>query len=167
MCAHLFLLEQEAHLFEPFIEAGAALVHGDSEAGEFMRQERARKTDLQAPAGDRVRHPDLTGQLERMVEHRQHGPGDEPDRMRHRRGRAEKYQRVRAVAAVGVKIMLDRAHIGEAQLLGEAGKLQRLAPILIGRLLRGPDRRERTARRIPSIRPVARPRFKPDYSASR
>ena len=126
----------------PLIEAGAALVHCDAEAGEFVRQEGARKADLHAPAGDRIRHSDLPGELERMVENRQHRPGDEADRACHRGGGAEKDEWIRAVAAVGMEIVLDRANIGKAELLGEPRKRQRLAPILVGRLLRRADRRK-------------------------
>ena len=75
----VFLLQQAADLLEPFVEAGAALVHRDAEARELVRQERAREADLEAAAGDRVHHPDLAGELERIVEHRQHRAGDQPD----------------------------------------------------------------------------------------
>ena len=80
-------------------------------ANSCGRNARAKPTSTR-PAGDRVDHADLAGELERIVEHRQHRAGDEPDRARHRRGRAEEDQRVGAVAAIGMEIVLDRPHIG-------------------------------------------------------
>ena len=135
----LFLLEQAPHLLQSLLEPGAALVHGDAETGELMRQEGARESHLKPAAGNGVHHTDLACELQRIVEHRQHRTGDETHRARQRRRRTEKDERIGTVAAVGQKIMLDRAHIGEAQLLGELRELERLAPILVGGLLLGTD----------------------------
>jgi hypothetical protein len=138
----LVLLEQTADLLESFVEARAALVHRDAEAGKLVGQEGACEANLQAAPGDRVHHPDLARELERIVEHRQHRTGDEPDRARHRRRGAEKDERIGAVAAIGQKIVLDRAHVGEAQPLRELRELERLAPVLVGGLLVGTDGRK-------------------------
>src|SRR5262245_2281308 len=80
--------------------------------------------------------------LSGIVEYRQHRTGDEPDRARHRRCGAEKDERIGAVAAIGQKIVLDRAHVGEAQPLRELRELERLAPVLVGGLLVGTDGRK-------------------------
>ena len=80
----VLLLQQAANLLQALVEAGAALVHRDAEAGELVRQEGARETDLHAAVGDRVDHADLAGELQRIVEHRQHRAGDEPDGPRDR-----------------------------------------------------------------------------------
>ena len=152
---HLLLLEQAPDQVEAFIEPGAALVHRDAEAGELVGQEGAREAHLQAAAGNRIHHPDLAGELERMIEHRQHRAGHQPKRARHRSGGAEKDERIGTVAAIGQKIVLDRAHIGEAQLLRQLRELERLAPIVVGALLIGTDGgKELDAEFHQSARPV-------------
>src|SRR5262249_9814050 len=111
----------------------------DAEAGELVRQEGAREADLEPSAGDRVQHADLARELERMVEHRQHGPGDEA-----RPGAAhgcsrQEHDRARAVAAVRVKIMLDRAHGGIAQRIAFRARRERVLPVRLSRLLARAD----------------------------
>ena len=51
-------------------------------------------------------------------------------------------QRVRAIAAVRMEVVLHRPHVGKTQLLRTLRQLQRLAPVLLGRLLAGADRRK-------------------------
>ena len=138
----VLLLQQAADLFEALVKAAAALVHRDAEAGELVRQEGAGETDLDAAVGDRVDHADLAGELQRIVEHRQHRAGDEPDGPRDRGGGAEEDQRVGAVAAIRMEVVLHRPHAGIAELLGVLRELQRLIPILRGRFLIRADRRE-------------------------
>ncbi len=84
----------------------------------------------------------MSGELERIVEHRQHRAGDEPDFLRLRGGGAEKDQRAGAVAAVVMKIMFDGSHIGEAELLREAGEIKRFRPIVFGGFDVRADRRK-------------------------
>src|SRR5690606_13835206 len=81
LMADILALEQQLHLLDAFGEAIAALVGRDAEAAELVRQEGARKADLEPAAGDGVEHADLARELERIVEHRQHGAGDEPRRL--------------------------------------------------------------------------------------
>ena len=107
-----------------------------------MRQEGAGKAHLQPASRNCIDHSDLACKLQRVVEHRQHRAGDETHRARQCRRGGKEDERVRTVAAVGQEIVLDRAHIGEAQLLGELGELECLAPILVGGLLVGTDGRK-------------------------
>src|SRR5262249_50176246 len=131
--------EQQAYLRHALIETRPALVDRDAEPGELVRQERARETDFEPSAGNGIEHADLTGKLERMVEHRQHGPGDEPrPRGAHGRRRQE-HDRARAVAAVRGEIMLDRAHVGVAQCVAFADERERVLPVRLGRHLARAD----------------------------
>src|SRR5262249_52618024 len=106
----------------------------------LVRQEGARKSHLEAAAGNSIHHPDLACEFQRIVEHRQHRASDEPHRAAQRRRGAKKDERIGTITAVGQKIMLDRSHIGEAQLLGELRELERFAPILVRGLLMGTGR---------------------------
>ena len=59
----ILFLEQAADLLDAFVETGAALVHRNAEAGEFVRQKRAREPDLHTALRDRVDHADLAGKF--------------------------------------------------------------------------------------------------------
>ena len=73
-----------------------------------------------------------------MVEGRQYRAGHQPrSPCPLRRGR-EKHDRVRAVAAVMVEIVLDDADMAEAQPVGFLGKVERFLEILFPRFLLGP-----------------------------
>ena len=132
----VLLRQQQLDLLQALAEARLRFVGRNAEAAEFVRQERARKADVEPSAGNAVEHADLAGELERMVEHRQHRAGDEPHGLGALRGGAEKHDRVRAVAAVAVEIVLDRARVGEAQLVGFLGDRERLR-VVVGRALVG------------------------------
>ena len=97
-----------------------------------MRQESAGKADFQPAAGNRIHHGDLAGELQGVVEHRQHRAGDEPDGARDCCGGAQKYQRVGAIAAIRMEIVLDRSHVAVPKSLRQRGELQRVAPVLLG-----------------------------------
>ena len=105
----ILLREQELDLLEAFAEARLRFIGRDAEAPELVRQERAREPDIDPAAGNAVEHGDLARELERMVEHRQHRPGDEAHRLRALRHGGEKDDRVRAVAAVAGEVVLDGA----------------------------------------------------------
>jgi hypothetical protein len=79
------------------------LVRRDAEPAKLVRQERAREADVEPPARDGIEHADLAGQLERIVEDREHRAGYQ--RTRPLRSGAQEYDRVGAVAAVGLKIV--------------------------------------------------------------
>src|SRR5580692_13220352 len=74
-----------------------------------------------------------------MVEGRQHRAGDQPRLSRALRRRGEKHDRVRAVAAVIMKIMLDDPDMTEAEPVGLLGEVERFLEIRLGRFLLGPD----------------------------
>lgn len=67
-----------------------------------MRQE-GERSHLQTSAGDRIHHPDLTGELQGIVEHRRHCAADQPHRACQRGSRAQKDRRVRATTTVNRK----------------------------------------------------------------
>jgi hypothetical protein len=91
------------------------LIRRAAEAAEFARQKSPREPDIEAPAADRVQHADLAGELERVVEYRQDRARHQTGTMRTLRGRGQKEHRVRAVAAIVMKIMLDDANVGESE----------------------------------------------------
>ena len=88
-----------------------------SSARELFAQECPPEAAVQPPVRDRVEHPDLAGNLERMIEHGKHGAGQQPRFARALRGGGQEHVRVRAVAAVRLEIVLDRADLREAELV--------------------------------------------------
>jgi len=68
--------QQKLDLFQPFPESLDRFIGRDAEAAELMRQEGAGEADIETAARQRIDHADLTGELQRMVEDRQHGAGD-------------------------------------------------------------------------------------------
>ena len=131
----ILLREQELDLLEAFAEARLRFIGRDAEAPELVRQERAREADIEPPAGNAVEHGDLARELERMVEHRQHRPGDEAHRLRALRHGGEKDDRVRAVAAIAGEVVLDGAGMREAQCFGFFRDRQRFRVIVGGALV--------------------------------
>src|SRR5882724_5848085 len=103
-----------------------------------MRQERAREADLEPAARDRVEHADLARQLERMVEDGEHCSGNEAGLFAAPRGRGQEYDRVWAVAAVGVEIMLDSADVHVTEFVAHRDQLERLLPIILSGLFGRP-----------------------------
>jgi hypothetical protein len=140
--AYVLLFQQACDLLDPFVEASAAFVHRDAEPDEFVGQKCAGKPDFDPTTGDRVDHADLAGKLQRMIEHRQHGAGHQPNGLRHRCCGRQEDQRIRAVSAIRVKIVLHSPHVGESKLLCVLRQLQRLTPVLLGRLLARANRRK-------------------------
>ena len=131
----IFLRQQQLDLLQAFAEARLRFVGRDAEPAEFVRQERAREADVEAAAGNPVEHADLARELQRMIEHRQHRPGDEPHAARALRQRRQEDDRVGAVAAVAIEVMLDRARMREAELLGLRGDGEAFGKINVGALL--------------------------------
>ena len=127
-----FLRQQQIDLIQAFVKAGAQLVRRYPEAAKLMRQERARETDLDAPARDCVEHGDLAGKLERVVEHGQYGTGHKAHRLGALRQRGEKHNRIGAVSAISFEIVLHRPSVGEAQGLGLFGDREAIGEIAGG-----------------------------------
>jgi hypothetical protein len=82
-----------------------------------VRQERARETDVEPAVADRVEFRDLSRQLERVVEGRDARAGYQARGLRALRGSGEEEQRIGAVAAIVVKVVLDDANVRVAQRL--------------------------------------------------
>src|SRR2546422_7181913 len=61
---------------DTLLEARPALVHRDAERVELVGHERASEAGVEAAAADGVEHRELAGQLQRVIEDRQHGAGD-------------------------------------------------------------------------------------------
>ncbi len=131
----ILLRQQQLDLLEAFAEACLRFIGRNAEAPEFMRQERARKPDIEAPARNAVEHRDLARELERMIEHRQHRAGDEAHRLRALRHGGEEDDRVRAVAAVAREIVLHGARVAEAQFVGFLHDRERFRVIVGGALV--------------------------------
>ena len=133
--AGVLLREQELDLLETFAKARLRFIGRNSEAAELVRQERARKTDVEPSARDAVEHRDFARELERVIEHRQHRPGDEAHRLRALRHGGEKDDRVRAVAAVAREVMLDGAEMAKAQAFRLFRDRQRFRVVVGGALV--------------------------------
>jgi hypothetical protein len=108
-----------------------------------MRQKSARKADIEPPAGNRVEHRDLTRKLQRVVERRQHRTSHQACPHGALRRGSEEDDRVGAVAAVIVKVVLDDADMGETEAVGFLREVERLAEILLGRTILRPHIREK------------------------
>jgi hypothetical protein len=135
---HVLAGQQQLDLLHALSEAGDRLVRRTSEAPEFVRQKSASKPDIEPAAADRIQHADLTGELQRMVEHRQRRARHEPGMAGALRSRGQKKHRVRAVPAIVMKIMLDDADVGEAELFRLLGEDERILKIFGSRFLLGP-----------------------------
>ncbi len=117
----VLLRQQELDLLEAFTEAGDGRVGRNGEAPEFVRQEGTRKADVEAPAGNRIEHGDLAGKFQRIVERRHDRAGDEAYLLCARCHRRQKQDRIGAIAAIALEIVLDRARMGVAERLGLFG----------------------------------------------
>ena len=131
--------QQQPDLLQPFAEPRDRFIRRNRKTAEFVRQEGAGKTDVEAALRDAVEHGDLAGKLQRIVERRHHGAGDETHFFRALRRRGEKQQRVRAIAAVTPKIVLHRAGVAVAQRLGLLGDRQAFLEIGCRALVFGRD----------------------------
>ena len=131
----LLVLQQQRDLREPFGESAAALVEAHAELRELVRQEGAGEADLQPAVADAVEHADLAGHLQRLVEGGQHGAGDQPGLLRHHGCGGEKDQRIGAIAAVGMEVVLDLPDVRVAEFVGQAAQVHGFAEILLRRLL--------------------------------
>ncbi len=123
--------QQQLDLLEAFAETGDGFVGRNTEAPEFVRQEGAGKADVEAAAGNGIEHGDLAGKFQRVVERRHHRAGDQPHFFGARRRRRQKHDRIGAIAAIALEIMLDRARVGVAErlsLLGDGEALARNTP---------------------------------------
>ena len=130
---NILFLQQPPELLVPLVETGDRLIQADPEPAEFVRQERPRHADLQPPAGHRVQHADFARDLERMIENRQDGAGNQARLPGPLRCRREEDDRVGAIPAIGVKIMLDGTDVGIAIDVGEIRQLKTLGEILRAR----------------------------------
>ncbi len=131
--------QQQIDLLEPLAEPRHRLVGRAAEAAEFVRQKGAREADIEPAAAQRIEHRDLAGQLQRVVEDRQHRPGHQPRLARPHRRRRQEHDRVGAVAAVVMKIMLDDADMAVAEPIGLFRQVQRFAEIGFRRFFIRPD----------------------------
>ena len=172
LAGHVFLFEEETDLLLPLVEPGHALVEAHAELLELVRQESARHAEIQTAAGNRVQHARLAGDLERMVEHRQHGAGHDARLPGPLRGGAEKDHRRRAVAAVGEEVVLDGPHVAVAVDVDQVAERQAFGEILgAGLGLRADGREELNAEfhdrspRWPAMLPAGKVRDQFDPAA--
>jgi hypothetical protein len=70
--------EEGADLLDAFLEACHALIHRDAEVTELVGQEGAGKAGVKPSTADRVEHGKLTGELQGVIERRQHGTSYQP-----------------------------------------------------------------------------------------
>jgi hypothetical protein len=131
----VLLRQQQFDLFETFAEAGDGRVGRNVEAPELVRQEGAREADVEAAAGNGVQHGDFAGELDRVVEGRHDRAGDESHGLGARRRRRQEHDRIRAIAAITLEIMLDRTRVGVAERLGLLGDGEAFGKILRGALV--------------------------------
>ena len=136
---HVLAAQQQLDLLDTLAEAGHRPLRRAAEAAKLVRQKGAREADIEATAADRIEHADFAGELERVIEDRQH-------RTRHQVRAAcalssgrEKQHRVGAVPAIVMKIMLDDADVGKPEPLGLLHKRERIAKVIRCRFLIWPD----------------------------
>src|SRR5207247_1769035 len=104
--------------------------------------EGARESDVETAARNAVEHADLAGELEGIVEHRQHRAGYKTHGLGALRSGAQENDRVGAVTAVAVEIMLDRARVAITQLVRFFRNHERLGVVVDGALVGMVDRRK-------------------------
>ena len=125
---------------DAFLEARAALRHVEAERGVFLGNERAAEAHIEAAVGNIVEHRELARELDRMIERRDHRPGDRPHALGARGDRREQHDRIGGMAAVIVEIMLDRLDRGKAERVGVLAHAQALRVELRRALLLRPER---------------------------
>ncbi len=133
--ARILLREQEVDLLKAFAKTRLRFIGRDAEAPKLVRQEGAREAYVEPAARQPVEHGDLAGELERMVEHRQHRAGHHPHPLRALRHGAQEHDRIGAVAAVSGEIVLDRAPMMKAELVGLLGDRERFRVVGLGALV--------------------------------
>src|SRR5262249_7545887 len=126
LMAGTLVRQQELDLLEPLTEALVRLIGRNAKPAKLRQQEGARKSDIQPSAGNGIEHRDLAGELERMIEYREHRTGNEAHAARALRNRSEEHDRIRRVAAVAREIMLDCTRMGKAQRFCFLGNRERL-----------------------------------------
>src|SRR5262249_42935381 len=87
-------------------------------------------------------HGDLAGELQRIVEGRHHRAGDQPHLSGTRGRRRQEHDRVRAIAAIALEIMLNRARVAIAERVGLLGDGEALGEILRGVFVAWPEIRK-------------------------
>ena len=141
--AHILVRQQQLDLFDALAEASHRFIRQTAKTAKLVRQKSTRKADVEAAAADRVEHADFAGQLQRMIEDRQHGASHQA-RAACALGRGgEKQHRVGAVAAIVVKVMLDDANMRESELFRLLREVERVAKIVgTGFLIRSDIRKK-------------------------
>ena len=104
---HIFAGQQKFDLFHALVETRDAFVKRDPESIVLVGQERPGKADFRTTARNRVQHADLAGQFQRVVEYRQDSPGHDPGVLGPLRCCRQENDRVGAVAAIGMEIVLN------------------------------------------------------------
>src|SRR6266850_4731255 len=127
---------------EALLEPGAALVHAHAEDLELLRDEGAPEAHVETAVAEVVQHRQLGGQLDRVVEGRDHGPGDRSDPVGAGRDGRQEDHGIRRVAAVVVEVVLDGLDRVEAEPVGALDQAQTVGEIRRGRIVGGPERRE-------------------------
>src|SRR6516225_506402 len=115
---HVLARQQQFDLFDALTKTRHRFVRRAAEAAKFVRQEGAREADIEPSVADRVEHADFAGELQRVVEDRQYGPGYQTCAAGALGGSSEEQHRVGAVAAIVMKIMFDDANMRKPEFLG-------------------------------------------------
>ena len=136
---HALAGQQQLDLFDALAKAGHRIVRRAAEPAKLVRQKGTREPDIEAAVADRVQHADFAGELQRMVEDRQHRTRHQPRPARALSRGGEKQHWVGAVPAVVMKIMLDDADVGEPEFLRFFHQAKRITKILGAGFLLGPD----------------------------
>ena len=112
-------------------------------ANSCGRKARA-KPDIQPSVAQRIQHRQFAGELQRIVERRQHRAGDQPRLLRQLRGGGQEHHGIGAVAAIRMEVMLHGPDMAVAITVAQGDEPQRLLPIVARGFLRRADDRERT-----------------------
>ena len=135
LVAHLLLLEEFPHQFDSFLESSPAFIERYAKPAELVRQKSTGETHFQPPFADRVEHPDLARELQRMIESRQDGAGNQLYPASALRSRRKECDRVGRVATVPLKIMLYDSDVVKAEFISLSSQSETLIKINVSGLL--------------------------------
>ncbi len=133
MVGDVLLAQEEVDLLDALGEAGDRLVERDPEFAELVRQKGACEADVEPAARDRVAHGDLAGELEGVIEDREHGAGDQTCSLGPLRGSGEEEQRVGAVAAIPMEVVLHDADRVVPEPVSGLGDVECVAEVVLAR----------------------------------
>ena len=134
---HAVLGPQPADHADGFFKTCPALGHRYAKHLEFLGQKSTAESGFQPAIAHVVQHRQITSQVCRVMEGRDHRTGHQPYALGARRNRRKEDTRVGRVAAVIIERMLYRLDAIEAQRVGTLSQGDALLVVLSGRAVTG------------------------------